>query len=211
MRQEQWSADWTELRERRAHCGEFRPKRKRQSGSEAVATLGESGRGNPGLQLQPLRAASRREAFRGPALSRPPALADQRGLRVRVFRFAAVLWTLIALAASSFFFFTGATGVDEYHGSWLSLGDIYRILAITNIIAAVLVLVRPRGWTGAIAFVVALVGAALVILPAFVTLSLPEGLPELPETTWTWENTALACAQGLALVGSLLVMVRRRR
>lgn len=126
-------------------------------------------------------------------------------------KIAAAIVTVLALAVNAFIHFTLAGPFDANPGALVSQGGLFRIQAVVDILAAILIIVRPRRWTGLIAAVVALGGLALILITVSVPLDLTAiGLPYLYEPSWYQDKVVSAVAQGLAVVGALVVALRSR-
>ena len=126
-------------------------------------------------------------------------------------KIAAAIIAALALAVNAFIHFTLAGPFDANPGTIVSQGGLFRVQAVVDILAAVLVVVRPRRWTALIAGVVALGGLALILLTVNVPLDLTAiGLPYLYEPSWYQDKVVSAVAQGLAAVAALIVALKSR-
>jgi hypothetical protein len=131
---------------------------------------------------------------------------------MRIFTFAAAIWTALALGVNAYVHFVLADPFDGNAGTLVSQGWLFRIEGAADILAAVLILAHPRRWTALIAGVVALGGLVLIVLTVYVPLDLTAiGLPYLYEPSWYQEKIIAVVAQALAIVGALVVAVGARR
>ena len=130
---------------------------------------------------------------------------------MKVFTIGAALLTAVALAVNAFIHFNLASAFDGNPGSLGSQGTLFRVQAVLDLLAAVLILVRPRPWTAFVAAVVAGGGLALIVITVTVPLDLTAiGLPYLYEPSWYEDKVVSAVAQGLAVVGALFVVLGSR-
>ncbi|UFS59449.1 hypothetical protein [Subtercola endophyticus] len=131
---------------------------------------------------------------------------------MRPFRFAAILWTIIALLLNAYIHFSLAPGVSDVTGSLMSLSTLYFIEAAVNVLAALFLLVRPRVWSAVFAIVVALAGLITLVASVWMPLHLPGGLPTVPMSSWTTEKAVSAAAQVFIVIsGSMVAATGRRR
>ncbi|CAN5288334.1 hypothetical protein BH09ACT6_BH09ACT6_13530 [soil metagenome] len=129
---------------------------------------------------------------------------------MRVFRFAAILWAIIALCLNAYIHFTLAPSVAVAAGALMSLGALYLVEAVVNVLAALFLLVRPRVWSAAFAILVALAGLATLVASVWMPLHLPFGLPTVPMSSWTTEKAISAAAQFSVLFSATVVAVTGR-
>jgi hypothetical protein len=131
---------------------------------------------------------------------------------MRIFTFAAALWTALALGVNAYVHFVLADPFDGNAGTLVTQGWLFRIEGAADILAAVLILVRPRRWTALIAGIVALGGLVLIVYTVYVPLDLTAiGLPYLYEPSWYQQKIVAVFAQALAIVGAIVVAVGARR
>jgi hypothetical protein len=131
------------------------------------------------------------------------------------FRVAAVIWTILALVANAYVHFSLAPQFDLLEGrlstaTVVTLGQLFRAEAILDAVLALAILVRPRAWSGLVVAVVALAGLALTVGSTMMSIPLPFGLPVVPQGEWLQLRVIAAGAQGLAFVGALTIVTRRR-
>ena len=131
---------------------------------------------------------------------------------MKVFTIGAALFTAVALAVNAFVHLSLAGPFDGNPGTLVSQGTLFRVQAVVDLLAAALILIRPRPWTGLVAVVVAVGGLALIIITVNAPLDLtPIGLPYLYEPSWYQDKVVSAVAQGCAAVGALIIVLRSRR
>ena len=130
---------------------------------------------------------------------------------MRPFRFAAILWTIVALGLNAYIHFTLAPTVADVSGALMSLSTLYLIEAALNALAAVFLLVRPRLWSALFAVVVALIGLLTLVASVWMPLHLPFGMPSVPMSSWTTEKAISAAAQLFIVISGTIVAATGRR
>jgi len=119
-------------------------------------------------------------------------------------------WTLTVIAAvglliDAFVHFHLAGAYSSVKTSALSEGDLFRVEATVATITAIALLIRPRRYTAAIAFVVAAGGTAAVVFTRYVNVGAFGPFPNLYEGVWYGEKTLSAIAEGIAAIAALLL------
>lgn len=122
-----------------------------------------------------------------------------------------VLIAVAGLAVDAYTHLHLASDYDPVKTSTLSQGDLFRVQAGAAILAALLLLVRPRRWTAAIAAIVAGSALAAVLLYRYVDIGQIGPIPSMYEATWYTEKTVSAIAEGAAFVASVLLVLMPRR
>lgn len=131
---------------------------------------------------------------------------------MKIFIIAARIWIALALLVNAYVHFVLASPFDAIVGSLVSQGALFRIQGVVNILAAVLILVVYRWWTGLVVAVIAAGGLALLVASVYVPLDLSAiGFPVIYEPVWYADKVAAVIAQGFALIGGLVVAVLARR
>ncbi|MCU1476622.1 MAG: hypothetical protein JWQ64_1315 [Subtercola sp.] len=130
---------------------------------------------------------------------------------MRPFRFAAILWTIVALGLNAYIHLTLAPTVTDVSGRLMNLGTLYLIEAAVNTLAAVFLLVRPRVWSALFAVLVALIGLITLVASVWMPLHLPFGFPSVPMSSWTTEKAISAAAQLFVVISGSVVAVTVRR
>jgi hypothetical protein len=77
---------------------------------------------------------------------------------------------------------------------------------VLAVVAAVAVLVRPRRYTAALAFLVSGGGTAAVLLYRYVDVGAVGPLPDMYEPLWYPEKTLSAWAEGIAALAALALL-----
>lgn len=127
-------------------------------------------------------------------------------MRTGAARYALAGVAALGLAVSAWIHAQLATPFDGNRGTLLSQGDLFRIQAAVDALAAVAVLVLPRALPAAGAAVVAAGGAALLVLTVFVPLDLTVlGLPVLFEPVWYPDKLIALVAQFPAVAGAAIL------
>jgi hypothetical protein len=132
------------------------------------------------------------------------------------FRVAAVIWTAIALAVIAIVHFSLAPQFDlvqtRLEGGFVAtVGQLFRVAAVSSAVLAVLILVRPRRWTALVVTSASLAGLVMTVASTVMPIELPFGLPTIPVGPWLQLRVVSAAAETLAVVGSLMIASRRRR
>jgi hypothetical protein len=118
-------------------------------------------------------------------------------------RFALALIAAVGLAIDAFVHFDLASAYDGVKSSVLTQGDLFRAEGVMAAIAAAAVLLRPRRYTAAFAFVVAAAGTAAVLVYAYVDVGAFGPLPNMYDPIWFTEKTISAWAEGIAALAAL--------
>lgn len=123
---------------------------------------------------------------------------------------SALRWVLILIAAvglliDAFVHFHLAAAYSSVRTSTLSEGDLFRVEATVATIAAAALLIRPRRYTAALAFVVAAGGTAAVVFTRYVNVGAFGPFPNMYEPSWGGEKTLSAIAEAIAAVAALLL------
>jgi hypothetical protein len=95
-----------------------------------------------------------------------------------------IVVVVIGLAIDAFVHFDLASNFKYNKTSTLSEADLFRAEAVGAIVAALALVVRPRRWTAALAFVVAGGGAALVVLYRYVDVGAFGPIPNMYDPYW---------------------------
>ncbi len=117
----------------------------------------------------------------------------------------------VGLVVNAVIHFMLAGPYDAIAGTLIGQGDLFRIQAVVNIVAAVFLVISLRfrrvAFIAALAAaVVAAGGLGLVVITALVPLDLTAiGLPYLFEPIWFTDKIISALAQGLALAAAGIV------
>jgi hypothetical protein len=128
----------------------------------------------------------------------------QRRLAVRV------LIALVAAAGLGYDAYVHldlAATYDAVKSSTISQGDLFRIEGWAAIVAGVAVLVRPRRYTAAIAFLVAAGGLTAVLVYRYVNVGAVGPLPSMYEPVWYPEKSQSAWAEAIAALAALVLFV----
>ncbi len=127
---------------------------------------------------------------------------------MKIFIVAARIWTAVALLVNAYVHFLLATPFDSVVGTLVSQGTLFRIQGVVNILATILILVVHRWWAGLVAATVAAGGLALLVASVYVPLDFSAlGLPVIYEPVWYQDKVIAVIAQGMAVIGGLLVGV----
>ncbi|MBV9921379.1 MAG: hypothetical protein JOY78_11080 [Pseudonocardia sp.] len=114
--------------------------------------------------------------------------------------------TLIAaagLAIDAYVHFDLASTYAPIKSSVLNQGELFRGEATVATIAAAAVLLRPRRYTAAFAFVVAAAGTAAVLVYAYVHIGAFGPFPDMYDPIWYPEKTLSVWAEGIGALAAL--------
>ena len=101
-----------------------------------------------------------------------------------------------------------ASAFKNVKSSTLSQADLFRAEATAAVVAAVALLVRPRRYTAAFAFLVAAAGTVAVVLYRYVDVGAFGPVPDMYDPFWApAEKTLSAWAEGAATVAALALFV----
>ena len=122
-------------------------------------------------------------------------------------RIALILVVVAGLAVDAYVHFDLADDYDPVKTSTLSQGDLFRAQSVVAILAALLLLVRPRRWTAAIAALVAGSALAAVLVYRYVDVGQIGPIPSMYEASWYPEKTLTAIAEAAAFVAAVLLLL----
>jgi hypothetical protein len=113
------------------------------------------------------------------------------------------------LAVDAFVHFHLASDFAQVKTSTLSQADLFRVDAVLAIIAAVLVLVRPRRSTVLFAFLVAAAGTVAVVLYRYVDVGAIGPIPNMYDPYWAPAEKAIsAVAEAVAAIAAAAMHLR---
>jgi hypothetical protein len=122
-----------------------------------------------------------------------------------------VVLTVIAvagLAVDAYVHFSLASAFAQVKTSTLSQADLFRLEATLAVIAAVALLVRPRRYTAAFAFLVAASGTVAVVLYRYVDVGAIGPIPNMYDPFWAPARKTLSVyAEALAALAALGLFV----
>lgn len=124
-----------------------------------------------------------------------------------IIRWGLALIAAAGLAIDAYVHFDLAATYDPVKSSTLSQGDLFRVEATISVIAAAAVLLRPRRYTAAFAFLVAAAGTAAVLVYAHVDVGAFGPIPNMYDPIWYPEKTLSAWAEAIAAVAALALFV----
>jgi hypothetical protein len=118
-------------------------------------------------------------------------------------RRALALIAAAGLAIDAYVHFDLASTYAPIKSSVLNQGDLFRGEAVVAAIAAAAVLLRPRRYTAAFAFLVAAAGTAAVLVYAYVDLGAFGPFPDMYDPLWFGEKTLSVVAEGVGALAAL--------
>jgi hypothetical protein len=135
-----------------------------------------------------------REVLMSVARSR---LAIQAGL---------ILIVVAGLAVDAYVHFHLAHAFEHNKTSTLSEADLFRAEAVVSIIAGIALLLRPRRYTAAFAFLVAAAGTAAVIVYRYVDVGAFGPVPNMYDPFWAPTEKAVSAVMEAAAAVAALVL-----
>ena len=124
----------------------------------------------------------------------------------RAARIALIVVVVAGLAVDAYVHLDLASSYDPVKTSTLSQGDLFRAESAVAILAALLLIVRPRRWTAAIAAVVAGSALAAVLVYRYVDIGQIGPIPSMYEASWYTEKTIMTIAEAAALVAAVVLL-----
>ena len=124
----------------------------------------------------------------------------------RAVRIALIVIVVAGLAVDAYVHLDLASGYDPVKTSTLSQGDLFRVQSVVAILAALLLIVRPRRWSAAIAAVVAGSALAAVLVYRYVDIGQIGPIPSMYEASWYTEKTISAIAEAAAFVAAVVLL-----
>jgi hypothetical protein len=118
--------------------------------------------------------------------------------------------TAAALAYDAYVHADLAGTYDAVKTSAVSQGDLFRVESGAAVLAALLVLFRPRRYTAAFAALVAGGGLAALLVYRYWNIGKIGPLPSMYEPAWYPEKTRTACAQAIAMGTALALFANGR-
>jgi hypothetical protein len=112
------------------------------------------------------------------------------------------------LAVDAYVHFHLASAFQNNKTSTLSEADLFRVEAVAAVVAAAALLVRPRRYTAAFAFLVAAGGTAAVVVYRYVDVGAFGPIPNMYDPFWApAEKTLSAIAEAAAAIAALWLFV----
>ena len=121
---------------------------------------------------------------------------------------ALIVIAVLGLAIQAFVHFDLASAFAGNKTSTLSESDLFRAEAVAAVIAAVALLVRPRRYTAAFAFLVAAAGTAAVVVYRYVNVGKFGPIPNMYDPYWApFEKNLSVVGEAAATVAALALFV----
>lgn len=136
------------------------------------------------------------------------AMSARNWLAARV---ALTLIVVAGLVVDAYVHFHLASDYSGVKTSTLSQGDLFRAEGALAVIAAVILLVRPRRYSAAFALLVAAGGTAAVLVYRYVNVGGFGPVPNMYEPIWYGEKTLSVWAEGIAALAALVLLVAMDR
>src|ERR1700709_1403775 len=99
-------------------------------------------------------------------------------------QWALIVVVVVGLAIDAYVHFDLAANFDGEKTSTLSVGDMFRGEASVAIVAALALLLRPRRWSAAFAFIVAGAGFVAVVVTRYVNIGSIGPIPNTYDPYW---------------------------
>jgi hypothetical protein len=122
-------------------------------------------------------------------------------------RTALTLIVVAGLAVDAYVHFDLASAYSGVKTSSLNQGELFRLEGALAVIAAVALLIRPRRYTAAFAFLVSAGGTAAVVVYRYVNVGGFGPVPNMYDPIWYGEKTLSVVAEAIAAVAALLLFV----
>lgn len=114
---------------------------------------------------------------------------------------------VVGLAVDAYVHFHLASAFKHNKTSTLSETDLFRAEAVAAIVAAVALLLRPRRYTAAFAFLVAAAGTVAVIVYRYVNIGAFGPIPNMYDPYWVpAEKTLSLVAEAIAALAALALL-----
>jgi hypothetical protein len=118
-----------------------------------------------------------------------------------------IVIVVAGLAIDAYVHFDLANAYKGVKTSTLSQADLFRAEGVVAILAALLLIVRPRRYSAAVAAVVAGAGVLAVLLYRYYDLGRFGPIPAMYDPIWYTEKTISAIAEGAAFLAAVLLLV----
>jgi hypothetical protein len=128
-----------------------------------------------------------------------------------VVRWALVMLTVAGLAIDAYVHLDLASTYDPVTTSTLSQGELFRAEGAVAILAAVVLLLRPRRYTAGFALLVAGSGAAAIWVYRYYDIGKIGPIPSMYEPIWYPEKTSAAIAEIVATGTAFLLLAVEHR
>ena len=124
-------------------------------------------------------------------------------------QWALAVLVVAGLAIDAWVHFDLADAFAGVKTSTLSQADLFRVEAVAAIIAAVALVVRPRRYTAAFAFLVAAAGTVAVVLYRYVDVGKIGPIPDMYDPFWAPTEKVLSLiGEIVAAVAALVLLVQ---
>jgi hypothetical protein len=132
--------------------------------------------------------------------------APGRGRVWLAVKIALIVIAVAGLTIDAYVHFNLASNYELIKTSTLSQADLFRIEGAVAVVAALLLVIRPRRYTAAIAAVVA--GSALLVLLLYRYNDIGQlgPIPSMYEPIWFTKKTVAAFAEAAALIAAVLLL-----
>lgn len=127
-----------------------------------------------------------------------------------IVRVVLVITVVAGLAIDAVVHFDLAGTYEPVRTSVVSQADLFRAEGVAAILAALLLIVRPRRNSAAIAAVIAGSALGALLLYRYYDLGRLGPIPSMYEPVWYGEKTTAAIAEGAALLAAALLLVVHR-
>jgi hypothetical protein len=125
-----------------------------------------------------------------------------------VTRTVLMLVVVVGLAVDAYVHLHLASAFKQVRTSTLSQADLFRVEAVLAVIAGLALLVRPRRYTAAFAFLVTAGGLVAVIVYRYVNVGAFGPVPDMYDPYWApAEKTLSAVAEGVAALAALALLL----
>jgi hypothetical protein len=138
----------------------------------------------------------------------PRALIESSRFTARSALVAVLVAVVVAgLAIDAYIHFDLASNYAPIKTSVISQAGLFRIEAVVSIAAALALLLRPRRYTAAIAFVVTASALAALIVTRYYDIGTIGPIPDMYEPVWFTEKLIAAYAEAAAAIAAIALVV----
>jgi drug/metabolite transporter (DMT)-like permease len=127
--------------------------------------------------------------------------------RDRAVAIALITVVVAGLAVDAYVHLHLASFFDPNRTSSISQGDLFRVEAALSIVAGLALVLRPRRYTAAFAFLVSAGGLFAVLLYQYVDVGKIGPIPDMYDPVWSTEKAASVVGEAAAALCALVLLV----
>lgn len=123
---------------------------------------------------------------------------------MKILNSSARIIAALGLLVNAYIHFALAEPFDSLTGTLLSVGDLFRIQAVANILFAIAIVVFARPWISLLTAALAGAGIVMLIISVYSPLDLSgAGLPVISEAAWYPDKLIALGSQGVAIIAAV--------